>query len=85
MNPLKFMFSKKDTKIRESLTVDLTLCCKYIKSRMKILSIFVAFLDNTNFKKLHFDQLFWIRRDIPGKSKEAQNEAKRHDDKLSLP
>ena len=41
---LKFMFSKKATKIDEIFTVDLTLC---VKSTVKI---FVAFLENTNFK-----------------------------------
>ena len=43
---LKFMFSKKATKIDEILTVTLTL---FVKSTVKILSIFVAFLENTNF------------------------------------
>ena len=47
---LKFMFSKKATKIDEIFTVDLTFT-KYIsvKSTVKILSIFVAFLKNMNF------------------------------------
>ena len=40
---LKFMFSKKATKIDEIFTVDLT-------STLKISSIFVAVLENKNFK-----------------------------------
>ena len=46
---LKFMFSKKATKIDEIFTVDLTLCSKCIKWTVKISSIFVAFLENTDF------------------------------------
>ena len=42
------MFSKKATKIDQIFTVDLML-----KSTVKILSIFMAFLENKNFKKLH--------------------------------
>jgi hypothetical protein len=42
---LKFMFSKKATKIDEIFTVDLTLTT----STVKISSVFVAFLENTNF------------------------------------
>ena len=45
---LKFMFSKKATNIDKIFTVDLTLCSKTVK----ISSIFVAFLENTNFKIL---------------------------------
>ena len=41
------MFSRKATKIDEILTVDLTLCS--VKLTMKISSILVAFLENTNF------------------------------------
>ena len=44
---LKFMLSKKATKIDEIFTVDLTL--HNFKSMVKIASIFVAFLDNMNF------------------------------------
>ena len=44
---LKFVFSKKATKIDEIFTVDLTLCS--VKSMVKISSIFVAFLENMNF------------------------------------
>ena len=48
---LKFMFSKKATKIDEIFAVDLMLCSK------RQMSIFVAFLDNVNFIKL---TLLWI-------------------------
>ena len=50
MPKVKFMFSKKATKIEEIFTIDLTLCSKY-QIDVKISSIFVAFLENTNFKK----------------------------------
>jgi hypothetical protein len=43
------MFSKKATKFDEIFTVDLTLC---VKLTVKILSIFVAFLENMNFTYL---------------------------------
>ena len=46
---LKFMFSKKVIKIDEIFIVDLMLCSK---STVKILSIFVAFLENVNFTLL---------------------------------
>ena len=42
---LKFVFSKKATKIDEIFTVDLT-----VKLMVKISSFFVAFLENMNFK-----------------------------------
>jgi hypothetical protein len=45
----KFMFSKKATKIDEIFTVYLKLCSMEVKSTVKISSIFVAFLENTNF------------------------------------
>ena len=45
---LKFVLSKKATKIEEIFTVYLTLCTQ-IKSMVKISSIFVAFLENMNF------------------------------------
>ena len=45
---LKFMFSKKAKKIDKIFTVDLTFTVK-VKSTVKISSIFVAFLENTNF------------------------------------
>ena len=46
---LKFIFSKKTTKIDEIFTVDLTLCSKR-QSDGEDFSIFVAFLKNINFK-----------------------------------
>ena len=51
MIPVKFMFSMKATKIDGIFTVDLTYVVS-VKSTMKISSIFVAFLKNTNFKEL---------------------------------
>ena len=49
VNQLKFMFSKKTTKIDEIFTVNLTLCSKcQIDSEDSL--IFVAILENTNFK-----------------------------------
>ena len=44
---VKLMFSKKTTKIDEIFTVNLTL--HNVKSMVKILSNFVAFLENINF------------------------------------
>ena len=44
---IKFMFSKKATKIDEIFTVDLTLCSKCRIDGED--SVFVAFLENTNF------------------------------------
>ena len=46
---LKFMFSKKATKIDQIFTVDLTFTKLSVKSTVKIFSIFVAFLENMNF------------------------------------
>ena len=54
---VKFMFSNKATKIDEIFTADLTLCSMLVvctmylsvKSKVKISSIFVAFLENMNF------------------------------------
>ena len=43
------MFSKKATKIDEIFTVDLTLYVVSVKWTVKSSSIFVAFLENTNF------------------------------------
>ena len=66
---IKFMFSKKATKIDKIFTVDLTLTYLVnVKSTVKILSIFVAFLENMNFAFgqtiLFFykilTQLFWV-------------------------
>ena len=45
---VKFMFSKKATKIDEILTVNLTLCSK-CQLDGEDFFIFVAFLENTNF------------------------------------
>ena len=45
------MFSKEATKIDEIFTVDLTLTTYYVKLTVKISRIFVAFLENMNFKK----------------------------------
>ena len=49
---VKFVFSKKATKIDEIFTIDLTL--HNVKSKVKILSFSVAFLENMNFKVWHF-------------------------------
>ena len=47
---LKFMFSKKATKIDEIFTVDFdTYYLHNVKSTVKSSSIFVAFLENMNF------------------------------------
>ena len=46
---LKFMFSIKATKFDKIFTIDLTLCSKRQIDVVKILSIFVAFLENMNF------------------------------------
>ena len=51
--PLKFVFSKKATKFDKILTVNLTLTCT-VKSTVKILSIFVAFLENANFTNITY-------------------------------
>ena len=45
---VKFVFSKKATKIKEIFSVDLTLTT-YVKSTVMIFSNFVAFLQNINF------------------------------------
>ena len=47
---VKFMFSKKTTKIEKMFTVDWTLCSK-CQIDGEILSIFVGYLENTNFRK----------------------------------
>ena len=53
MYVIKFIFSKKATRIDEIYTVDLKLyVCSSVKLAVKISSIFVAFLENTNFKSL---------------------------------
>ena len=46
----------KATKIDEIFTVDLTLC-NSVKSTVKILSIFVAFLENVNFNQKGIDPI----------------------------
>ena len=62
---LKFMFSMKATKFDKIFTIDLTLCSKRQIDVVKILSIFVAFLENMNFISDmlfefsdHFKQIF---------------------------
>ena len=55
--PLKFMFSKKTTKIDEIFTVDLTLCVVSAKSTVKISLIFVAFLENMNITIAWLDRM----------------------------
>jgi hypothetical protein len=45
------MFSKEATKIDEIFTIDLTLTVHDVKLTLKISPIFVAFLENMNFKK----------------------------------
>ena len=44
------MFSKKATKIDKIFAVDLTYYAVSVKSTVKISSIFVTFIENTNFK-----------------------------------
>ena len=55
---LKLMFSKKASKIDKIFTVNFNTYLVNIKSRVKILSIFVAFLENMNFTyiyvRMHF-------------------------------
>ena len=46
------MFFKKATKCDEIFTIDLTLLYISVKSKVKISSIFVAFLKNKNFTDL---------------------------------
>ena len=45
---MKFMFSKKATKIDEISTLDLTLYVVNVKCKVEILSIFATFLENMN-------------------------------------
>ena len=49
-HPVKFMFSKKATKIDEIFTVDLTLCSKCQIDGEDFVN-FVAFLENKNFTR----------------------------------
>ena len=54
---IKFMFSKKATKIGEIFTVDSTLCIK-CQINGEYLSIFLAFSENMNFTKVtEFEQI----------------------------
>ena len=53
---VKFMFSKKATKIDEIFTINVV----SVKSMVKFSSIFVAFLKNTNFKK--YKKIFSFQR-----------------------
>ena len=46
---IKFMFSKKVTKIDKIFTINLTLTIVNVKSTVKISSFFMAFLENMNF------------------------------------
>ena len=63
-NQLKFMFSKKATKIDEIFTLLIWHYVVCVKTTVKILSILVAFLENTNFmayfSKKWFYNHFWI-------------------------
>ena len=52
------MFSKKATKIDEIFTVDLTICSKCQIDGEDFL-IFVAFLENTNFKQKMLKIVIW--------------------------
>ena len=53
-NHVKFMLSKKATKIDEIFAIDLMLTVYNLKLTVKISSIFVAFLDNMNFNQISF-------------------------------
>ena len=61
---LKFMFSKKATKIDEIFTVDLTLCSK-CQINGEDFVIFVAFWENTNLKKNFTRGRIWRRKVDP--------------------
>ena len=50
---VKFVFSKKATKLTKSSS-SIWLLLQNVKSTFKILSIFVAFLENMNFTPLHW-------------------------------
>lgn len=52
----KFMFSKKAIKIDEilDLTFDTYIYLHSVKSKLEILSIFVVFLENTNFNSVSY-------------------------------
>ena len=52
---VKFMFSKKATKIDQIFTVNLTFINKVsVKSTLKIFSIITAFLENMIFKRINY-------------------------------
>ena len=52
---LKFMFSKKATKIDKIFTIDLTLCSKYQINGEDFVN-FLAFSENTNFTKYQISE-----------------------------
>ena len=54
------MFSKKATKIDKIFTVDLTVIT-YCQIGVKILSIFVAFSENVNFKQTVYKETLWFK------------------------
>ena len=54
---LKFMFSKKATKIEKNIHRQFDTYLVNVKSTVKIWSIFVAFLENMNFKPI---QKWWL-------------------------
>ena len=72
------MFSKNASKIHKIFTIDLML---YVKSTVKILSIFVAFLENMNFidpfwREYGLEFKVWIKRNLDngkGKKKSMAN------------
>ena len=57
---VKFVFSKKATKIDKIFTINLTL------TTVKISSIFVAFLENMNFNWLIFVTIYNQNAELPG-------------------
>ena len=54
---LKFVFSKKATKIDEIFTINFVV---FVKSTVKISSIFVAFLENMNFLLSFLKEIFHL-------------------------
>ena len=70
---LKFTFSEKATKVDKIFTVNLTVCSNTQIDRVKILWIFVAFLENINFN--------WNLRNV---SNNWTNNDRFHDCKLFL-
>ena len=71
------MLSKKAKKIDEIFTVDLTVS---VKLTVKISSIFVAFLENTNFKPkqigLFWEKLSWLTEFLSNEGNSMLNESK---------